>query len=92
MGLGGLEPNPALAAALSPGERIKLDHEHMGDLNQTLPYQPRSAPGERIKLDDGQMGLGGLEPPPSPLSGVRSNQLSYRPSKHLHWDQESLSL
>ena len=26
------------------------------------------------------MGLGGLEPPTSPLSGVRSNQLSYRPS------------
>ena len=25
------------------------------------------------------MGLGGLEPPTSPLSGVRSNQLSYRP-------------
>ena len=25
------------------------------------------------------MGLGGLEPPTSPLSGVRSNQLSYKP-------------
>ena len=25
------------------------------------------------------MGLGGLEPPTSPLSGVRSDQLSYRP-------------
>ena len=25
------------------------------------------------------MGLGGIEPPTSPLSGVRSNQLSYRP-------------
>ena len=25
------------------------------------------------------MGLSGLEPPTSPLSGVRSNQLSYRP-------------
>ena len=25
------------------------------------------------------VGLGGLEPPASPLSGVRSNQLSYRP-------------
>ena len=25
------------------------------------------------------MGLGGFEPPASPLSGVRSNQLSYRP-------------
>ena len=26
------------------------------------------------------MGLGGFEPPTSPLSGVRSNQLSYRPN------------
>ena len=30
----------------------------------------------------GQMvGLGGFEPPTSPLSGVRSNQLSYRPKQ-----------
>ena len=27
------------------------------------------------------VGLGGFEPPTSPLSGVRSNQLSYRPSE-----------
>ena len=27
------------------------------------------------------VGLGGLEPPTSPLSGVRSNQLSYRPQR-----------
>ena len=30
------------------------------------------------------VGLGGLEPPASPLSGVRSNHLSYRP-KSLAW-------
>ena len=28
---------------------------------------------------DLSVGQGGLEPPTSPLSGVRSNQLSYRP-------------
>ena len=28
----------------------------------------------------GMVGLGGLEPPASPLSGVRSNHLSYRPN------------
>ncbi len=28
------------------------------------------------------VGLGGLEPPTSPLSGVRSNQLSYRPQRY----------
>jgi hypothetical protein len=27
------------------------------------------------------VGLGGFEPPTSPLSGVRSNQLSYRPGE-----------
>ena len=31
------------------------------------------------------VGLGGLELPTSPLSGVRSNQLSYRPSKLTHF-------
>ena len=29
------------------------------------------------------MGLGGVEPPTSRLSGVRSNHLSYKPSRHL---------
>jgi hypothetical protein len=29
------------------------------------------------------VGLGGLEPPTSPLSGVRSNHLSYRPKRLL---------
>ena len=29
------------------------------------------------------VGLGGFEPPTSPLSGVRSNQLSYRPGIQL---------
>ena len=31
----------------------------------------------------GLVGLGGFEPPTSPLSGVRSNQLSYRPKRGL---------
>jgi hypothetical protein len=30
--------------------------------------------------DNPVVGLGGLEPPTSPLSGVRSNHLSYRPA------------
>ena len=33
--------------------------------------------GTRVKTV--MVGLGGLEPPASPLSGVRSNHLSYRP-------------
>ena len=32
-----------------------------------------------LKSQSFNVGLGGLEPPTSPLSGVRSNQLSYRP-------------
>ena len=42
-----------------------------------LSYGPRSV----SLLDTLQqvVGLGGVEPPTSPLSGVRSNQLSYRP-------------
>ena len=32
----------------------------------------------RVKITT-VVGLGGLEPPASPLSGVRSNHLSYRP-------------
>lgn len=36
------------------------------------------------------MGLGGLEPPTSPLSGVRSNHLSYRPKKvEFRWWSQS---
>ena len=31
------------------------------------------------------VGLGGLEPPTSPLSGVRSNHLSYRPKSRPQW-------
>ncbi len=32
-----------------------------------------------LLLINEMVGLGGFEPPTSPLSGVRSNQLSYRP-------------
>ena len=37
-------------------------------------------PGRReLSAQPDLVGLGGFEPPTSPLSGVRSNQLSYRP-------------
>ena len=35
--------------------------------------------GPIISGSQSVVGLGGLEPPASPLSGVRSNHLSYRP-------------
>ena len=40
-----------------------------------------SKPSESIDFNGELVGLGGLEPPTSPLSGVRSNQLSYRPEE-----------
>ena len=49
-----------------------------------LSYGPRN-PGRTVSTDGccgtkpELVGLGGFEPPTSPLSGVRSNQLSYRP-------------
>src|SRR5690606_13047613 len=41
------------------------------------PCQAAQADKQKANL----VGLGGLEPPTSPLSGVRSNHLSYRPGK-----------
>ncbi len=35
------------------------------------------------------VGLGGLEPPTSRLSGVRSNHLSYKPIEH-KWKRQGL--
>jgi len=49
-----------------------------------LPRQPITAQGPTRgpgTSRDELVGLGGFEPPTSPLSGVRSNQLSYRPGR-----------
>ena len=51
-----------------------------------LSYSPKSDDARRksvLRLPSSvlcMVGLGGFEPPTSPLSGVRSNQLSYRPN------------
>ena len=51
----------------------------MAGLNRRPPACKAGAlPAELIPL---MVGLGGLEPPTSPLSGVRSNQLSHKPLK-----------
>jgi hypothetical protein len=55
---------PACKAGALPVELWPLNSKNALDLEET-----------RVKL----VGLGGFEPPTSPLSGVRSNQLSYRP-------------
>ena len=45
-----------------------------------LSYSPIDTRENRIWVRRPVVGLGGLEPPTSPLSGARSNHLSYRPS------------
>ena len=40
--------------------------------------------GSSVRSRGRVVGLGGLEPPASPLSGVRSNHLSYRPVSASH--------
>ena len=42
-----------------------------------MRYQPRHTPKDLLLLS--KVGPGGLEPPTSSLSGMRSNQLSYGP-------------
>ena len=44
-----------------------------------LSYIPATARRARLAFNFLMVGLGGLEPPTSRLSGVRSNHLSYRP-------------
>src|SRR4051794_8214987 len=51
--------------------------QHLNDRNRGLRIKPRFLP-YRMKFR--MVGLGRLELPTSPLSGVRSNHLSYRPS------------
>ena len=66
-----LKSKSQFATAYGGGERDRTDGllRARQALSQ-LSYTPKSG---------GMVGLGGLEPPTSRLSGVRSNQLSYRP-------------
>ena len=55
--------------------------ERIGFEPMTPCLQSRCSPAELTPLviPNGMVGRGGLEPPTSRLSGVRSNHLSYRP-------------
>jgi hypothetical protein len=59
-----------LVSATGGASRIRTDDPLLA--KQVL-YQLSYGPVDLV-------GLGGLEPPASPLSGVRSNHLSYRPN------------
>ena|SRR5579871_2799044 len=89
--VGGADARPRRCAPAAGSGGASRDRT--GDLlvaNQTLSqlsYGPAHvvrgvAPLSRSSLGNPRpdvVGLGGVEPPTSPLSGVRSNQLSYRP-------------
>ncbi len=68
-----------LSRGLSGGDRLRTDDLRLAkpalSLLSYTPVTP-SAPWNRARS---LVGLGGVEPPTSPLSGARSNQLSYRP-------------
>src|SRR5436305_12294279 len=50
-----------------------------GDGPEQRDQDDRLAHGTHLSELDMRVGLGGLEPPASSLSGMRSNRLSYRP-------------
>ncbi len=55
------------ALILNQSRQVLRKHSELCDVNLTMS-------------DTKLVGLSGLEPPTSPLSGVRSNQLSYKPT------------
>ena len=71
---------PACKAGALPAElwpRQKTDDPPQKSIKK--PSTDPCHPPDPLQL----VGLGGLEPPTSPLSGVRSNHLSYRPGRCL---------
>jgi hypothetical protein len=74
---------PACKAGALPAEL--WPHGYYQDFCVRLGADPRSwlkpMSGFATTSSAEVVGLGGLEPPTSPLSGVRSNHLSYRPGR-----------
>ena len=68
-------------------------HSRLGGARRDRTADPLLAKQVLSQLSYGPLncvivvGLGGFEPPTSPLSGVRSSHLSYRPEVELLWDQ-----
>ena len=63
--------------------------------NQIYMYAVFKVHSSGLYLSHKPLGLSGLEPPTSRLSGVRSNQLSYKPIRKLllpHGDEEIRTL
>ena len=81
-----LPPRPASRGRLAApppgvpwGKRPAALWWSQGGSNSRPPACKAGALPAELWPPAGLVGLGGIEPPTSPLSGVRSNQLSYRP-------------
>ena len=78
-----LEDCPVSKAALRKaggGERDRTDDLKLAKLALSqLSYAPNQCPVIRFHPKGRMVGPGGVEPPTSRLSGVRSNHLSYEP-------------
>src|SRR3990167_936637 len=79
----------ALPPSLAATQGISLDFFSFGYLDVSVPQvRPVTLSFQitvtifsiNLWMSQIVVGLSGLEPPASPLSGVRSNQLSYRPN------------
>ena len=73
----GTDPDPLSRSGGDSGARTRSLRLAKPALSQ-LSYIPNAV--EELAAGEEMVGLSGLEPPTSRLSGVRSNQLSYRPT------------
>ena len=72
---------PALASTTRHGHSVsKRSLRPSFQRTRRGPQCPIASNLECAQYHSELVGLGGLEPPASPLSGVRSNHLSYRPN------------
>ena len=73
---------------MTPRNRVSnTTHQNISDGPNEKPPVRHGRSGGNLK-----MGPGGLEPPTSPLSGVRSSQLSYEPGFRIHRREECIHL
>ena len=78
-----MAPRDELLRVTLIGTAVQILHRsHAGVIHHRSDALLNSPAKDGRALAEGSasmVGLGGLEPPTSPLSGVRSNHLSYRP-------------
>ena len=81
VGLGGLEPPTSRLSGVRSDHLSYKPNPGGDERNRTAdPLLARQALSQLSYTPKWMVGLGGLEPPTSRLSGVRSNHLSYTPT------------